>query len=101
MALTTLDKQPWESLPFNMNMAKSLPSGESIASVDSVTAAAQNLVSGSSALTVGATSYSGQVAQVVLSGGTDGELYLVTFRVIGENGSQVEGEGYMQVRELP
>lgn len=101
MTTIPLVKQPWESKPYTMKFSRSLPSSEDIASVTSVTAANQGEVSGSDELTVGDTSASGQDAQAILSGGTDGELYLVTFRVTGDNGTLAEEEGYLRVRELP
>jgi len=101
-------KQPWEERRYNFDFRAPtvqskdhlVPSGRSIASVDSVDVlASQN---GQTDLTVkwAPVHDTDAVVQVTLAGGTDGEDYPVRVRVIDDLGQQLEGDGIIKVRDL-
>lgn len=75
IALQTIIKQPAEALRYTFEL------GRAVASVDSMVAIARDLVAGSSALTV-SSSVANAAAVAAISGGTDGERYLVTLRAV-------------------
>lgn len=93
MSSETLVKQPAESRLFSMDFSPLLASGETLASVVSVTGLPVGL-------TIGAASYSGQVASARISGGTTGTRYKITFLVTTSAGNTVESEGVLQVKDL-
>lgn len=100
MALVELTKQPAEELLFDMNFRKAMPIGVTISSVDDVAQENQGNVSGSSSVTIGSTAFSGTLAQVWISGGTDLEDYKITITITNSRGETVEGDGTLQVRDL-
>lgn len=100
MTLPIRTKQPSEERLFDMDFGAVLRDGGELASVISAVAINQGNVDGSAELTVGSKSYSGEIAQVWLSGGTDLEDYQITIKVTTVAGETLEGDGMLQVREL-
>lgn len=97
MALETKTKQPSEELLFDMDFRKVQPAGVTVASVVSVD---QSTVTGTGTVAIGSTAYSGTLAQVWISGGTDDEDYKITITITNSRGETVEGDGLLQVRDL-
>lgn len=94
MAVPSLIKQPAEDRLYSMNFASMLAPGETISSVSSVVVAPAGLTLS------GAASASGTEAFQRISGGTAGQRYKVTFVVVTSSGNTLEGEGYMQVKDI-
>jgi hypothetical protein len=91
-ALAILVKRASESRTYSMDFSNlpEISGGGSISSITSVVASPNDL-------TVGATSISGNKAQAVLSAGTDGTQYTVTFTIVTSGGSTLLGIGYLLV----
>lgn len=89
--LPTLEKQPSESLVYDMEFLGRLDDDETLTAVSSVTATP-------SGLTIGTASYSGTRAQFRISGGSSGVKYKVTAVVTTSASNTIEGEGYLFVR---
>ena len=70
-----------------------------ITTITSVSATNQGLISGSGALTVGSTNISGSLAQVQLSGGADGENYLMEAKITDSAGNLLNMFGILEVRD--
>lgn len=94
MATQTLLKQPGENRLYSMEFAALLAEGETLSNVLSVS------ISPSGLTTSGSPSYSGTIAQQRLYGGTAGVLYKVTFTVTTSQSNTLQGEGYLQVKDL-
>lgn len=87
MTLQTFIKQPSEDLKKNL----AVDTTSAISAIGSVTAVSRGLVAGSAPLgAVG--SLSAGLLFVDISGGTDGERYLVTAQVTDADGQQLEAE---------
>ncbi len=93
MALERLTKQPSESRLFDFDFGGKMATGETVTAVVSV-------VSTPSGLTVGATSFSGMIAQVRLSAGTDQVEYLLTCKVTTSAANTLELDGLLFVAEI-
>jgi len=94
--MDTLIKQPGESILYDMDMrgVGRLASGDTIASVTSVTADIAGL-------TINNNSHnSAALVQFRAAGGTDGTTYKVTATVTTTNGDTLEGEGKILVMDL-
>ena len=91
-AVAILVKRAGESRTYSVDFSNlpEISGGGSISSITSVAASPSDL-------TVGATSIAGSKAQAVLSGGTDGLQYTVTFTVATSAGSTLVGIGYLMV----
>lgn len=92
MELTLLTKRPGESRLYDFDFAGVMATGETISTVTGVTATPTGL-------TVGATSSSGTIAQVRLSGGTDRTIYELTCTVTTSASNTLELVGRLQVRD--
>lgn len=90
--LPTLEKQPSESLLYDMDFVGRLDDGETITAVVSATGSP-------SGLTIGSASYSGTRAQFRISGGTAGVTYKITVVITTSASNTREGEGNLFVRE--
>lgn len=77
-----------------MDFSALMAEGESITTVDSVTAVPSGLTF------VGPAVAAGTRAQQRISGGTDKVAYKVTIRVSTSGGNTLEGEGILQVRDI-
>lgn len=91
-------KQPSENRLFDLPMG--LGDGRVIASVYAVTATAKGLVAQAAALSVVVSAFAGGVVQLRISGGTDGEVYLITGAVIDSAGDLVEADAELHVMDL-
>jgi hypothetical protein len=87
-------KQPAETLAFAMDFADLLNVGDSLASVTSA-------ASSPTGITLGATTIVGTEVRFTVSGGTDGTTYLIEVVVTTANGETLEGDGYLDVADLP
>jgi len=94
--IPTLEKQPSESIPFDMEFVGRMNAGETISGVTSFTGSP----SGVGALTIATASYSGTKAQARISAGTAGVKYKITVVVTTTAGNTREGEGYLFVRNV-
>jgi hypothetical protein len=88
-------KQPSENRLYDMDFAANLRSGDSIASVVSVTSDQAD-----DTLVIGAASISGSRIQFRLSGGVAGLTHKITAKVQTTLGDSLEGEGYVKVADL-
>ena len=92
-------KRPGESRLYDFDFTKLLSTGETIASVTSVTQTNRGNVAGSSDLTIGAPSDDGaSLAQARISAGTDGEDYCLEAEVVTSGGNTLICAGYLYVR---
>lgn len=91
-------KQPGETRTLDVPL--DLAVGRTIASVDSVTALARGLVAELDALVAADAGSSGATAFVQISGGTDGEVYLVTVEATDDLGDVVQTEAEIHVADL-
>ena len=100
----TLDKQPAEDRLFDMDFSPRLSALENLTGTPTVT---QELVdqntgalSATTDLVIGTATVSGQIAQVRISGGVDGNLYKVTFLSTTDGANTVEADGYLLVQNI-
>lgn len=96
--LPMLQKQPGETRRFYMDFAEKLR-GATIASVTSVGLAGLGRISGAAALSPGAATIDGDSVTFPLAGGTSGEVYKVTVKIVDSIGSVLEGDGALFVTE--
>jgi hypothetical protein len=87
-------KQPSEVLDFDIIADKRLTDDDSIVS------AGATFSGPDSNLVIMRVTWSGTVAKVWLSGGTDGCTYKVTVEILTANGRQIESEFYVQVKDI-
>lgn len=92
MAGEILNKQPSESVLYDIDFAPLLKSGDDINTVTSVTTAQGGLVIGSPAK-------SGQKVQVRISSGTDGTLYKLTAIIVSVAGNTRETDVLLRVED--
>lgn len=81
-------KQPAEALIWEWDFAAK--TGEAIQSIAAVTIAARGRVAEVAALAASDQGFDGQRVRVQLEGGTDGESYLVTVRIVDAGGQEAE-----------
>lgn len=91
-------KQPSEALVWEWDFAAK--TGEAIQSIAAVTIAARGRVAEVAALTVGDQGFDGQRVRTRLEGGTDGESYHVTMRVVDVAGQTCELDAEFLVADL-
>jgi hypothetical protein len=96
--LEILRKQPTTDAVRNMDFTAVMGTA-TISSISSAVAVNQGVISGSSDVTIGTTSIDGLLVQLPLSGGTHGEDYLITVKIVDSNTEDQEGDGILQVRE--
>lgn len=100
----TLDKQPAEDRLFDMDFSPRLSTGESLGGIPIVTEETVDQNDGSltptTDLTIGPAVTSGTIAQVRISGGTDGTLYKITFLAATDFANTVEAEGFLLVQNI-
>jgi hypothetical protein len=89
MGLSRLFKQPAEDRLFDFDFSGKMRTGETVATV-SVTATP-------SGLTIGSTAFSGQIAQVRISGGMTGTDYKMTCTVTTNQSNTLELDGWLRV----
>jgi hypothetical protein len=94
VAVGTLIKQPSENRLYTMDFSAMLAAGETVTAVSSVVATPAGLTLNGAAIVNGA------LASQRISGGTSGAEYKVTFVVTTSGGNILEGEGFLQVKDL-
>lgn len=87
-------KAPAEVRNYTMDFANDLDAGETISSVDSVTALRQK---GAGSIVIGAPALNGAQVQVSVSGGTDGDEYLLLFKVNTSTGELKQNNGPLRI----
>lgn len=98
MALTTLQKQPWEERIFVFNFTNDMDPEEIISDTEGVDVVAVS--SGSNTLVVSGLTASGQSLSTKFAGGTTGQTYTIRARVVTSLGQKLELDGKLQVKEL-
>ena len=97
-SLEELEKEAVESIIFDMDFTNQFVSGESISSIGTVVSTSSDNVSGSSNVTLGTPTFSGNIVQVRISGGTQYEQYTVTITVNTTLANFIQGEGLLRVK---
>lgn len=97
--LPAVIKQPNENRIYTFDFS-ALLGLNTISSVTSVVQDNQNLVSGSTALSLTSITNSDNKVQVRISSGTDKEHYKLTALVLDTGGNTLEGDGMMFVEDL-
>lgn len=97
----TTEKQVAEAVIVHFDFSADMDASETITGVTSVTPVNQNLVGSSTNVSCGSNAAAGQVAQSLVSGGTNLEKYLLTCIVTTSLGQTLETEGYLEVRNRP
>lgn len=92
--MTVLYKQPTESKILYIEFEDQLASGDSLASITSVTES-------TSVITIASTSISGTKVQGTYSGGADGTTYHIVAIVVTTNGEILEVDVYLGVVDAP
>lgn len=92
IAADTCVKQPSESRGYSINFVNLLASGDSLASVISVSASPAGL-------TLGSASTSGTSVQFTISGGAAGVSYRIEAIVTTTLGETIEGDGVLVVAD--
>jgi len=92
-----LTKQPSESVSFSMDFGSILAADETISSISSVSS--ELVGGGSSNLTIGAASISGEEVQFTISGGTHAKRYRIEVTIVTSGGNTREGDGILKVRD--
>lgn len=95
--LDVIRKQPSESLLLDLPLADVMRSGDTIASVTSVTAAV--VAPGTGTVTVSGATFSGSTVQARFASGTAGENYKVTAKATTTGGDTVEADAMLYVRD--
>lgn len=99
MTLQTLTKQSYEERVFSIDFSGKMAAGATIASVVSIVPTSEGFVTGSTNITVASISAVGQVVQAIYRGGTSGELYKITAKVVDSNSQRLEFDGYLKVQD--
>ena len=88
--MTVLYKQPSETKIYAIEFANQLASGDSLASITSVTESTGDI-------TITSTAISGTTVQATYASGTDGTTYTITAIVVTTNGETIETDVYLRV----
>jgi len=94
-----LTKQPSEVLIYDTPFP-GIPAGASIAAISSIGILAKGKVAQVAALVAGNQQISGSMAQFTLSGGTDGEEYLITVTVTDSVGEVHEADVELRIEDF-
>lgn len=99
--INVITKQPGEQYPVEVDFSASgkLPSGTTISSGTVKAEDSGSDVSGTVLGSTSATISGGNKARVVVKAGTDGKEYKITFTVTLSDGSKLEEEIFMRVKE--
>lgn len=92
-------KQPWEDFLLDMDLSNRMRDGDTIASVFEVVFVNQGKVVDSIDINLGATAYSGTIAQVRVTDGQSLENYKVSYRCTTTQGDKIEGDCMLHVRD--
>jgi hypothetical protein len=99
MPLQTLVKQSYEERIFTIDFSSKMASNATISSVVSLQSANLAFVTGSSNLTIAAITPAGQTVQALYQGGTSGELYQITCKILDSNSQRLEFDGLLKVQD--
>lgn len=99
MALTTLQKQPYEERLFSFDFSTKMNAEATIVSIQSIIA---ELLDGGgfNVLTINAQLAAGQKVQALYGGGINGQTYKITCKCIDSDGQDLELEGKLKVKEI-
>lgn len=97
MTLQTLTKQEYEEPKFQFDFAGKMADGATLSSIVSVAFVNRGDVDGSDDITISGTTISGTYLQASYIGGTTGETYKITARVIDSEGQKLEMDGLLLV----
>jgi len=97
--INALTKQPAEVLTYDAPFG-GIPAGAAIATISSIVILPRGKVAETVALTYSNQQFSGTTAQFTLSGGTDGEEYLITITVTDSVGESHEGDVEIRVEDF-
>ena len=92
-------KRPEESRKYGVDFSRVLPVGSSLATIETVSAAAIGLVDEVTPLDVAALNVSGSVANINVSNGTDDEDYEITIKCTDSGGDIVSDDVMIKVRK--
>lgn len=101
MTLQTTEKQVAEAVIVQFDFSPDMATAETLSSVTSILAVNQDEIDASDDVTIASvaiSTVSTQIAQCVVSGGTNGELYKLTAIVVTSAGQTLEADGYLRVR---
>lgn len=96
--LPVLHKDSGENVVFSFDFGPDLV-GITLTGASAIESTKQDLVSGSSNVTLTNKTYDGNYGQVRISGGTDGEDYLIKFTMTTSDSGVLVGKGLLQVRD--
>jgi len=97
MTLQTIVKQSTEDRLFQYDFSEAMAATATIASVVSIVPTNLGNIAGSSNISITTITFSGQVVQAMHIGGTDGETYKVTAKIVDSDGQRLEIDGYLAV----
>jgi len=98
--VTVVTKQPGETLAYSFDFsARIADAGVALSSITALTATAAGLVSGASAVGVSGQAIDGQGVNVLLSGGTLSEDYVLLCVVVADNGETYELDGLLRIAD--
>ena len=100
LGLHILEKTSEESLLFDFDLSTKIRTGDTIASFDTCVAYSKGLVSGSEDLVISDLSFSGTLAQAVISAGTAYERYWIEATVTTVAGDIVVGVSILNITPL-
>lgn len=98
MALEVCEKQPWEELDFEFDLAAKMAAGATLASITAIIIDPLGTIP-SPSLSFSNPTLSGSRMKARYAGGLSGERYRVTFRGVDSNGQKLEHEGVVKVKE--
>lgn len=99
MTLQTLTKQSYEERVFTFDFSGKMTTDATISSVVSIVPTSEGYVSGSTLVTVASITTSGQLVQALYRGGTSGEVYKITAKIVDSNSQRLELDGYLRVQD--
>lgn len=97
--MQTLTKQSYEERVFSFDFSGKMASDATISSVVSIVPTIEGYVTGSSNVTVASITSSGQVVQAIYRGGTSGETYKITAKILDSNSQRLELDGLLRVQD--
>lgn len=97
--MQTLTKQSYEERVFSFDFSGKMASDATISSVVSIVPTIEGYVTGSTNVTVASITTSGQIVQALYRGGTSGEVYKITAKIVDSNSQRLELDGYLRVQD--
>lgn len=99
MALQTIFKQSYEERLFQFDFSGLMSASATISSIVSVASVSRGDVDGSSNITISGQTASEQLVQALFVGGTSGETYKITAKVVDSEGQKLELDGLLRVQD--